>query len=681
MTTCGVYVAAGDAASLKATIALGLTELLSRRVGSVGVFRPVVRRGVRDDLVETLRSRFKLTCAYDDCIGVTYDDLHADREAAVREIERRYRRLAARCAAVVVVGADHSDVGEPAPAGFDAAVGALLGVPVICVVNGLERTPRQTAEAVDLTVKETRGEGAEPLAVVVTRVPPGRLEEVRAACVRSDDLPVYALPEVPRLERPTISALMDACGGYLMLGEEHQLGREASGLMVGAMTLPNILNRLTDGVAVLIPSDRAAALLPGLLTAHAAPTFPALSGIIMTGGMELPESVARLLDGMSVRLPVIITEGDTFETATRLSAATGRRFTPDAHGKIETALGLFADHIDGAELARRLGVRRRSAVTPLMFEYELLERARADRRRIVLPEGDEPRVLHAADILLRRGIADLTLLGDEETIRTEAAELGLDVSAARVVSPFDRELRERFAVEYARLRKHRGVTYRLARDLVTDVQYFGALMVHLGLADGMVSGAVHTTAHTVRPALEIVKTAPGAGIVSSVHLVCLSDRVLVYGDCLVVPSPDPQRLAAIALSAAGTARRFGIDPRVAILSRPDGPDDDAERSRAVEIVRERAPGLAVEGPVAHDDVAAEATVYAVPDLDIGDALVRRRRAAGASVIGPVLQGLRRPVNALPPRATVQDIVNAVAITAIQAQPAPAVPDQPARPFS
>ncbi|SEG89153.1 phosphate acetyltransferase [Thermomonospora echinospora] len=679
--TCGVYVAAGDAASLKATLALGMTELLSRQVGTVGVFRPVVRRDARDDLVETLRARFKLSCDYAECVGVTYDDLAADPEAAVAEITKRYRQLADRCGAVVVVGTDHTDVDVPAPAGFDAAMSARLDIPVLLAVNGLGRTPEQAAAAADLAVKEARNEQADLLAVVITRTDPRRLEEVRRAAARPDGPPVYALPEVARLDAPTISGLMDSCGGYLMLGEDHQLGREATGLMVGAMSLPNILNRLSEGVAILIPSDRAASLLPGLLAAHAAPTFPALSGIILTGGMELPEAVARLLDGMSVRLPVIITEGDTFETATRLSAATGRRFTPDAHGKIETALGLFADHVDGTALAARLGVRRSPEITPLMFEYELLERARADRRRIVLPEGSDPRVLHAADVLLRRGVADLTLLGDEEAVRTEAAELGLDVSAARVVSPYDRELRERFAVEYAKVRAHRGVTYRLARDLVTDVQYFGALMVHLGLADGMVSGAVHTTAHTVRPALEIVKTAPGAGIVSSVHFVCLRDRVLLYGDCLVVPEPDAGRLTGIALSAAATARRFGIDPHLALLAHPAGTRGGGEQARAATaLLRQRAPQLPVAGPVTHEEAVErrEATVYVVPDLDVGDALVQQRRAAGAAVIGPVLQGLRRPVNALPPRATVQDIVNAVAITAIQAQ---SPPDQPASPFS
>ncbi|REE94702.1 phosphate acetyltransferase [Thermomonospora umbrina] len=689
--TYGVYVAAGDAACLKATIALGMTELLCRQVETVGVFRPVVRRDARDDLIETLRTRFKLTSPYEDCVGVTYDAVRADPEAAVARIAERYRRLADTCGAVVVVGTDHTDVGDaPGPA-FDSAVAALLGIPVLLVVNGLDREPGEVAAAVGAALKESAGERAEPLGVVVTRADPRRLAEVREAAVeRVDGPPLFVLPEVARLGAPTISGLMDACEGYLMLGEDHQLGREASGLMVGAMSLPNILNRLTEGVVIIIPSDRSAALLPGLIAAHAAPTFPALSGIIMTGGMELPETMARLLDGMSVRLPVIITEGDTFETATRLSAATGRRFTPDAHGKIETALGLFADHVAGGELVERLGVRRSRAVTPVMFEYQLLERARADRRHIVLPEGSDDRVLRAADVLLRRGVADLTLLGDEEAIRTEAAELGLDVRGARVVSPYNRALRERFAAEYARVREHRGVTFRLARDLVTDVQYFGALMVRLGLADGMVSGALHTTAHTVRPALEIVKTASDAGIVSSVHFVCLPDRVLMYGDCLVVPDPDPGRLASIAASAAATARRFGIEPQIALLSRPDGTPEgaDAERIRAaMALLREQHPDVPVRGPLTPDDAAAhdDAAVFVVPDLDTGDALVRARRDAGAVVVGPVLQGLDRPVNALAGRATVQDIVNAVAITAIQAQDGapsgPDRPDHPTNPFS
>ncbi|MGH3389425.1 MAG: phosphate acetyltransferase, partial [Actinomadura sp.] len=666
----------------KAAIALGMTELLARQVTTVGIFRPVVRRDRPDNIVETLRGRFQI---HRSDVGVAYEDVHADPERATAEIVARYRALAERCDAVVIVGTDYTDVATPTEFTFNATLAAHLAAPVLLVVNGRGRTPAEIGAAVEMAHGELRHEHATALATVVTRVDPDRLRVVAGTLDRPDP-PVFVLPEVSRLSAPTMSDLMAACDGYLLLGDERQLSREVCGLMVGAMSLPNILDRLTEGAAVIIPADRGAELLPGLIAAHGAATFPALAGLILSGGMELPDPVARLFDGMSVRLPVIITEDDTFDTATRLSVVEGR-FTPEAEGKIEAALRLFAEHVAGAALLDRLHVTRAAAVTPLMFEYDLLERARAQRRHIVLPEGAEERILRAADILLRRDVVDLTLLGDEREIRAKAVDLGMEVDAARVLSPHDRELRQQFAEEYAALRAQKGVGLELARDTVTDVSYFGTLMVHLGLADGMVSGAAHTTAHTIRPPFEIIRTAPGAGIVSSVFFMCLADRVLVYGDCAINPEPDAGRLADIAISSAATAAQFGVEPRIAMLSYSTGESghgDEVDKVRAAtRLVAERRPDLLVEGPIQYDAavdptvalvkmpesrLAGRATVFVVPDLNTGNNLYKAvQRSAGAVAIGPVLQGLRKPVNDLSRGATVQDIVNTVAITAIQAQ--------------
>ncbi|WP_433501593.1 phosphate acetyltransferase [Sphaerimonospora sp. CA-214678] len=676
----GVYVAASDARSNKGAIALGMIELLTRQVETVGVFRPLVRAGREDGLVNTVRARFGIGLPYEMCVGVTYEDLHADEERATGEILARYRALAGRCDAVVVVGTDYTDVGAPTEFVFNAELAANLGTPVVNVVTGLHRTPDDIAAAVEMSRKELADRHATELATIVTRVTPGLVDEVAAR------VSAYVLPEEPRLSAPTVSDLVAACDGRLFKGDEQQLGREVGALMVGAMSLPNILDRLSDGVAVIVPADRAAALVPGLMAAHRAPMFPALSAIILNGGLELPEPVSRLLDGMDIRLPVITTDGGTFETAKALSEAEGM-FTPDAKGKIDTALGLFAGNVDTAALLRSLRITKAAAVTPLMFEYDLLERARAERRHIVLPEGAEPRILRAADSLLRRGVAELTLLGDEREIRAAAAQMGLAIDDAHVISPFDEELRELFAQEYARLRAHRGMTLAQARDAVTDVSYFGTLMVHLGLADGMVSGAAHTTAHTIRPSFEIIKTSPGVGIVSSVFFMCLADRVLVYGDCAVVPDPTAEQLADIGISSAATAARFGVEPRVAMLSYSTGesgtgPEVDKVR-RATALIRELRPDLPVEGPIQYDaaaepsvarakmpgsPVAGRATVFVVPDLNTGNNLYKAvQRSAGAVAVGPVLQGLRKPVNDLSRGATVDDIVNTVAITAIQAQ--------------
>ena len=373
-------------------------------------------------------------------------------------------------------------------------------------------------------------------------------------------------------------------------------------------------------------------------------------------------------------------------TRGRLAAGSQRRF--------DTALALFEQHVDTEEFTRALGLAHSGVVTPLMFEYQLLERARTERKRIVLPEGSDDRVLKAAATVLARGIADLTILGDEAEVRGRAIELGLDLSAADVLSPFDPAIVDRFAVEYAELRKHKGVTYEKAADTVTDVSYFGTMMVHLGLADGMVSGAAHTTAHTIRPAFEIIKTRPGVSVVSSVFLMALADRVLVYGDCAVIPDPRAEQLADIAISSAATARQFGIEPRIAMLSYSTGESgsgEDVDKVRAATaLVRERAPELLVEGPIQYDaaadaavartkmpesQVAGRATVFVFPDLNTGNNTYKAvQRSAGAIAMGPVLQGLNKPINDLSRGALVDDIVNTIAITAIQAQAQPAGTD-------
>jgi phosphate acetyltransferase len=419
--------------------------------------------------------------------------------------------------------------------------------------------------------------------------------------------------------------------------------------------------------------------------AHASPTFPQVSGIVLNGGLEMPEPVSRLIEGLGVTMPIVSTGMGTHAASTALTAVRGR-LTRDSPRKVATALALFGDHVDGEALLDRLEVARSAAVTPLMFEHQLIDDAVDDRRHIVLPEGEEERILRAADILLRRGVADLTLLGDPIAINAKAASIGADVSGATLLSPFDETLVERFAQEYHDRRKHRGVDLDAARDIVTDVSYFGTMMVELGLADGMVSGAAHTTAHTIRPALEVVRTLPGVSVVSSVFFMCLESQVLVYGDCAVNPDPTAEQLADIAISSAGTAAAFGIEPRVAMLSYSTGSSgsgSDVDKvSRATALVRERAPDLLVEGPIQYDaaidvavartklpdsEVAGRATVFIFPDLNTGNNTYKAvQRSAGAIAVGPVLQGLRKPVNDLSRGALVRDIVNTVAITAIQA---------------
>ena len=460
-----LYITAAEGDTGKSTIALGMVDLLSRTVRRVGVFRPVARSTDQPDYVlEVLLAHDGVDLTYDQCVGVTYEEVHADPDAALSRIVTRYHEMARECDVVVVVGSDYTDVAGPTELAYNARVAANLGSPVLLVVRGALRTPEEVRHVLDLMLVELKAQHAEALGVVANRCAPEELPAVREAL--GDVLPAWAVPEDQLLAAPTVRAVMEAVGGRLIGGDEELLSREALDLLVGAMSMEHLLERLTDGAVVITPGDRSDILL-GLVTAHAADGFPSLAGIVLNGDFLPPEPIARLVSGLNQRLPIIATTQGTFRSANRAAAVRGR-LTADSQRKVDTALALFERHVDGPAILQRLDVSKPSVVTPLMFEYELLDRARADRKHIVLPEGSDDRILRAASTLLQRDVAQLTILGNEAAIRTRAAELGLDLSGAAVVDPKEGDLFERFAVEYAELRKHKGMTVERAREIDPD---------------------------------------------------------------------------------------------------------------------------------------------------------------------------------------------------------------------
>jgi phosphate acetyltransferase len=684
-----VYVASPEGFTGKSAVALGLLDALTREVGSVGVFRPLTTTSSGsndiDLIVDLLVNQPGISQSYDEAIGVTYHAARADADEALHVIVERFGQLTDRFDVILVVGSDYTDVATGTELSFNAKIAANLGSPVILVVHGRERSPEQIRDAAASAIAELRANHAHTVAVIANRVDHEIAQAIRTALADLPNMVTAAIPESPLLSAPTFRDLVAAADGRLVLGNEAWMDREALSVIVAAMSLPNVLDRLGPDVAVIAPSDRTD-LIPGLMLAHQSGTFPVLAGILLTGGYPIPDSIRRLSEGVQQDLPIALTDLGTFTTAERLMRVRGP-ITKESSRKIETARRGFAEQVDQAALLAAINVSASDVRTPLMFEYQLMERARADRQRIVLPESDDDRILEAAAILLRRGVANLILLGDETKVRARASALGLDLDEASILSPSQPDLVETFAAAYAQARAHKGMTLERAREVVTDVSYFGTMMVHLGLADGMVSGAVNTTAHTIRPALEFVKTKAGMSTVSSVFLMCLADRVLVYGDCAVIPEPTSEQLADIAISSAETAQQFGIQPRVAMLSYSTGTSGsgaDVEKVRAAtQLVAIRAPDLLLEGPIQYDaavdpevartklpnsSVAGRATVFIFPDLNTGNNTYKAvQRSAHAIAIGPVLQGLRKPVNDLSRGALVSDIVNTVAITAVQAQ--------------
>ncbi|WP_211277989.1 phosphate acetyltransferase [Couchioplanes caeruleus] len=688
LVASSVYVAGLGPSVGKGTVALGVVELLSRQVARIGVFRPLVSGSGKDPLLTLLISRYPIATGYDDSYGVTVTEaaaLVADgrREELVSRIVERYRAVERECGSVVVIGSDFADGQDeghdelPRELAFNARLATEFGSVVLPVVSGQGRRGDLGA-AVRSAYHSLVDLHATVPAVIANRVPAG---------VEAPDglaVPVWAIPEMPAVAAPTVAEVAAALDATVVTGNEDALDRDVLDYVVGAAHVPALLDHLTDGALVITPGDRAD-LLVAASAAHAAGNVT-LAGLVLTLG-EFPDPRAvRVIERLNTGLAMLVVQTDSYHTINAAGRIQARLSTVTPR-KVEAALGAFEEHVDTAELDRLLDVTRSSRVTPLMFENDLIDRARADRRHLVLPEGADERILRATETLLRRGVADLTLLGDPAEITRRARELGVEVGAARLVDPATSAWRDTFAERYAELRKHKAVTLDLAYDVVRDVNYFGTMMVAAGLADGMVSGATHTTAATIRPAFEIIKTVPGLTVASSVFFMLLADRVLVYGDCAVNPDPDAAQLADIALCSAQTAAAFGIEPRVAMLSYSTGSSGagaDVEKvAAATALVRERRPDLPVEGPIQYDaaidpavaatklpdsPVAGKATVFVFPDLNTGNNTYKAvQRSADAVAVGPVMQGLRRPVNDLSRGATVKDIVNTVAITAIQAR--------------
>ncbi len=679
-----IYIASPNAGTGKSTVALGLIVCLTKVVAKVGVFRPFVDSRDEDPFLNLLLARSGSATPAAQCVGVTWDEYHAAPEESLSRIVDAYRAVARDHDVVIIDGSDFTDVAGTPELDLNARVAANIGVPVLLVVSGRD-APEDVRASVEVSVAEIAENHARTVAVIANRCPAATRGAVAAALSGIEGLTVTTLPEVPLLSAPSVREIADAVEGTLIAGDGALLEREAEGVLVAAMDVSHVLERLAEGQVVIVPADRSAVII-SLAAAHASTGFPNLAGLVLNGGFRVAPHVLKLIRGLEQPLPVITSPLDTFAAASVAGSLRGKLGGASEH-KLDVAVTTFEQETDLGALLATLEVEPSDVVTPIMFQAELVEHARAVRKTIVLPESDDDRILRAADAIMRRGIADIVLLGDESAVRDRAAELGLDISAARVVSTSDPALSEKYAAEFARLRAKKGVTLEQARERIQDVSYFGTMMVHMGDADGMVSGAAHTTAHTIVPSFQIIKTRPGTSIVSSVFLMLLEDRVLVYGDCAVNPDPTAEQLADIAISSAATARQFGVEPRVAMLSfstgtSGKGADVDKVR-RATELVRAKAPELAVEGPIQYDAaidptvaakkapesaVAGRANVFIFPDLSSGNIGYKAvQRSSGAVAVGPVLQGLNKPVNDLSRGALVEDIINTVAITAVQAQ--------------
>jgi phosphate acetyltransferase len=651
-----IYLASVEGHTAKSVVALGVLRALKTKHKTIGVFRAVVpSRDSKDRVLELLLSNLPNKLDYQACIGVGYQELHESSERALEVISQRYQKLATQCDAVLVIGSDYTDEAAPAELSFNARVAANIGAPLLMVFSGREvdgsdthlgqapaRAPKKLAQIAEVALREITGYHATLLGIVVNRAETQNMAKIKSAVMSATKAKnVFVVPEDPYLMAPTLSEIQTAIGGKLVLGSKDRLDSAALDVVVASMSVPNVLTQLMPGAVVAAPSDRTDVLL-ALLMADSSETFPKLAGVVINGGFEMPEPITRLIKGLKSTLPVISVPTGSFDSMMGIIQTRGNVSLKDTE-KTARAMKLITKHLPKAALAKLVEDCVIKVVTPLMFEQQLVLRASQNLQTIVLPEGSDDRILRAAAGVLERKAAKLIILGSKEDIKNRAAQMKLNLSAAKIIDIETSPEKKRFAESYAKLRKHKGVTSQQ------------------GLADGMVSGAAHTTAHTITPAFEIIKTTPGVMSVSSVFLMALEDRVVVYGDCAVIPEPTVEQLADIAISSSETAKQFGIEPQVAMLSYSTG-----ESGSGAEVDRVRQATKLAKLP--GSSVAGRATVFVFPDLNTGNNTYKAvQRTSGALAIGPVLQGLRKPVNDLSRGATVKDIVNTIAITAIQAQ--------------
>jgi phosphate acetyltransferase len=563
-----------------------------------------------------------------------------------------------------------------------------LSIPMILVSKAEGYTPDEITRNILATLQFLRNHDVPLLAVIANKTNPADVAELHVMFSRR--LPKHLLssviPVINELRSPTMKEIAEAINGKLLFGQNY-LSNQVDHFIVGAMQLSNCLTHLEENTLIVTPGDRGD-IIVAMIQANLSKNYPKVAGIILSGGLAPEEPIVKLVEGLETVVPIAQVQTGTFETVNNVASVKSRIYA-DNHFKIDLAINTFEKNMDTAALMDKIVTSKPEGLTPHMFQYQLVKRAKLDKKHIVLPEGSDDRILEAAAKLLKQEVVKLTILGKKEDIEASLKRLNLELDKknAQIINPADSALLPGYISTFYELRKGKNVNMDMATDFMKDGAYFGTMMVYKGDADGMVSGSINTTQHTIRPALQFIKTKPGVSIVSSVFFMCLPDRVIVFGDCAVVPKPTSEELAEIAISSAESSRMFGIDPKIAMLSYSSGSSGQGEEvekvRRATELVKSRRPDLAVEGPIQYDaavdravglqklpqsKVAGQATVLIFPDLNTGNNTYKAvQRETGALAIGPMLQGLNKPVNDLSRGCTVDDIFNTVVITAIQAQ--------------
>lgn len=691
-----IYIVTTEPNSGKSIISLGLMQLLLGRTAKVGYFRPIiddVPEGKTDNHIDTVLSYFNVDMKPEEAFAYTRSqvvqlkNLDKDDEI-VGHIIHKYKTIEKKFDFVLVEGTDFSGEGAIIEWDINVLIAKNLGIPAVILASGKNKTLGELVGNLYMAYDSFKEKGVDVLLIVANKVQPENVSIVSEGLKEKlpNDVLVGTIPVNPILGSPTLKEIAQELDAKILFGEDY-INNQVGSFSVGAMQLRNYITHLKDDSLVITPGDRADIIL-GALQANISTNYPSLSGIVLTGGLLPEESIIKLIEGLSDIIPILSVARGTFHVTNKIGTIRPRIYAENTE-KIQTSIQEFEKHIPTKELAERLITFKAKGITPRMFQYNLLQKAKSSKKHIVLPEGSDERILMATKMLIDAEAVTITLLGNRDQIISKITELDIDIdlSTINIIDPTTSDNFLDYATTLFELRKHKNVNLAMAKDLMEDVSYYGTMMVYKGHADGMVSGAVHTTQHTIRPALQFIKTKPGVSIVSSIFFMCLPNRVTVFGDCAINPNPTSEQLSEIAISSAATSAAFGIEPKIAMLSYSSGASgvgEDVDRVRkATEIIKDKRPDLKVEGPIQYDaavdakvglsklpesEVAGQASVFIFPDLNTGNNTYKAvQRETGALAIGPMLQGLNKPVNDLSRGCTVDDIFNTVIITAIQAE--------------
>lgn len=686
-----LYITSHEKSAGSLIVTMGMMEFLKARFGRVAFFRPFVKSKESDHDTHFFLDRFSLDMEYHQTFA--FSVLEAEREIAqnrfkflLNGIISKVKILEESYDFVLIEGLNQDKFSNAIDFDINLEVSKNLDMPYINILKGDNKSADEILDEILIDYEGIKLSGCRHFATFANRLDMNIAKELKTLLLNHNTLPpIFILDEVAELDMPTIQEIKDSLGCEVVRANELDFRRVVKDIKIAAMQLDDFLEHIEDGDLIVVPADRAD-IITGAILAIYSKRFPTISGIVLTGGMSLSLPIKDILDGFyNLPIPILSTHHDTFQTAIRVNQVSATIYA-HSERKIALAMGLFNSSVDSRLLDAHIEKSSSSIITPAMFEYALFRKAIENKKRIVLPEAFDERVLRACEILLRRDVVDIILLGNEEKILLKSGSFGLDISKATIINPQTSSHKKAFAEEFYKLRKAKGMTLKASYDTITSLNYFATMMVHMGFADGMVSGAVHTTQETIRPALQIIKTKPNIPIVSSLFFMSLDTKVLVYADCAVNQDPTAEELATIAITSADTAMQFGIIPKIAMLSYSTGSSgkgkDVQKVALATEIVKERRAELLIEGPIQYDaaidkavaktklpnsKVAGEATIFIFPDLNTGNNTYKAvQRSSGAVAIGPILQGLKKPINDLSRGCLVADIVNTVVITAIQA---------------